>query len=102
MRIFLTLFRKELAAFFLSLAGYVIITGVALLVGLSFIVLIAGIGNDPFTAPVTEMFYDTFYFWLILLLTAPVITMRLFALEKATGTFETLMTTPVNDLQIVT
>ena len=27
--------------------------------------------------------------------------MRLFALEKATGTFETLMTTPVGDLQVV-
>ena len=51
--------------------------------------------------PVTEMFYSTFYFWLILLLATPVITMRLFALEKASGTFETLMTTPVGDLQVV-
>ena len=51
--------------------------------------------------PVTEMFYNTFYFWLIVLLATPVITMRLFALEKATGTFETLMTTPVGDLQVV-
>ena len=47
------------------------------------------------------MFYSTFYFWLILLLVTPVITMRLFALEKASGTFETLMTTPVSDLQVV-
>jgi ABC-2 type transport system permease protein len=51
--------------------------------------------------PVTEMFYITLYFWLILLLAAPVITMRLFALEKFSGTFETLMTTPVSDLQVV-
>ena len=36
-----------------------------------------------------------------MLLVAPVITMRLFALEKASGTFETLMTTPVGDLQVV-
>ncbi len=57
--------------------------------------------SAPFTAPVTEMFYSTFYFWLILLLATPVITMRLFALEKASGTFETLMTTPVGDLQVV-
>ena len=48
--------------------------------------------------PVTEMFYSTYFFWLVLLLAAPVITMRLFALEKASGTFETLMTTPVSDL----
>ena len=101
MKIFWTLLRRELSAFFLSLTGYVIIAAVTLLVGLSFVVLIAGLGNDPFTAQVTEMFYATFYFWLILLLVTPVITMRLFALEKASGTFETLMTTPVGDLQVV-
>jgi ABC-2 type transport system permease protein len=101
MRIFLTLFRRELASFFCSLSGYVIIAAISLLLGLSFVVLIAGVGSDPFTVPVTEMFYSTFYFWLILLLATPVITMRLFALEKATGTFETLMTTPVGDLQVV-
>jgi ABC-2 type transport system permease protein len=100
-KIFWTLLRRELSAFFLSLTGYVIIAAVTLLVGLSFVVLIAGLGNDPFTAQVTEMFYATFYFWLILLLVTPVITMRLFALEKASGTFETLMTTPVGDLQVV-
>src|SRR3984957_16634201 len=101
MKIFLTLMRRELAAFFFSVAGYIIIAAVTLLIGLSFVVLIAGLGNDPFTAPVTETVYSTFYFWLILLLATPVITMRLFALEKATGTFETLMTTSVSDLQVV-
>ena len=101
MRIILTLMRRELAAFFFSITGYVIIAAVTMLVGLSFVVLIAGLGNDPFTVTVTEMFYGTFYFWLILLLVTPIITMRLFALEKATGTFETLMTTPVGDLQVV-
>jgi ABC-2 type transport system permease protein len=100
-KIFLTLLRRELASFFFSWTGYVIIAAVTLLVGLGFVVLITGLGNDPFTAQVTEMFYGTFYFWLILLLVTPVITMRLFALEKASGTFETLMTTPVGDLQVV-
>jgi len=37
----------------------------------------------------------------ILPLTTPVITMRLFAQEKFSGTFETLMTAPVSDLQVV-
>lgn len=101
MRIFWALLRRELSSFFLSLTGYVIIAAITLLVGLSFVVLITGLGSDPFTVPVTEMFYSTFYFWLILLLATPVITMRLFALEKATGTFETLMTTSVGDLQVV-
>jgi ABC-2 type transport system permease protein len=101
MRIFATLLRRELAAFFLSITGYVIIAAVTMLSGLGFVVLLTSLGNDPFTATVTEMFYSTFFFWLILLLATPVITMRLFALEKASGTFETLMTTPVGDLQVV-
>ena len=101
MRIFLTLLRRELAAFFLSITGYVIIAAVTLLNGLSFVVLMTNLGSSPSPMPVTEMFYRTYFFWLIVLLAAPVITMRLFALEKASGTFETLMTTPVSDLQVV-
>src|SRR5271154_613637 len=101
MRIFWTLTRRELAAFFFSVTGYVIIAAVTLLIGLSFVVLMTNLGSDPSPMPVTEMFYRTYFFWLIVLLAAPVITMRLFALEKATGTFETLMTTSVGDLQVV-
>jgi ABC-2 type transport system permease protein len=56
---------------------------------------------DPSPMPVTELFYSSYFFWLILVLIAPIITMRLFALEKSSGTFETLMTTPVGDLQVV-
>jgi ABC-2 type transport system permease protein len=101
MSIFWALFRRELGTFFLSLTGYVIVAAVAMLTGMSFIVLLENLGNSPTTVPVTEMFYGTYYFWLIVLLSTPLITMRLFALEKSTGTFETLMTTSVGDLQVV-
>ncbi len=60
MRIFWALLRRELSSFFLSLTGYVIIAAITLLVGLSFVVLITGLGSDPFTVPVTEMCYSTF------------------------------------------
>ncbi|HXE42064.1 MAG TPA: ABC transporter permease [Candidatus Baltobacteraceae bacterium] len=93
--------RRELSVFFFSITGYVIIAAVTLLVGVSFVNLIATLGNDPSPVPVTELFYQTFYFWLIVLLATPIITMRLFALEKSSGTFETLMTAPVSDLQVV-
>jgi ABC-2 type transport system permease protein len=101
MRIFGTLVRRELGSFFFSLTGYVIIAAVTLLVGLSFVVLMRNLGGEPTSMPVTELFYMTPFFWLIVLLSAPVITMRAFALEKASGTFETLMTTPVGDVQVV-
>jgi ABC-2 type transport system permease protein len=101
MRIFLTLTRRELGAFFVSVTGYVIIAAVTLLIGWSFVVLMTNLGSDPSPLPVTELFYRTYFFWLIVLLSAPIITMRLFALEKFSGTFETLMTAPVSDLQVV-
>jgi ABC-2 type transport system permease protein len=101
MRVFWTLFRRELASFFLSVTGYVIIAAVALLIGWGFNILITNLGSDSSPMPLTELFYGTYSFWLIVLLIAPVITMRLFALEKFTGTFETLMTTPVGDFQVV-
>ncbi len=101
MQIFLTLTRRELATYFVSLTGYVIIAAATFLVGESFVVLLSNLGNSATTMPVTELFYRTYFFWLIVLLAAPVITMRLFALEKYSGTYETLMTTPVSDLQVV-
>src|SRR5207245_1080175 len=81
--------------------GYIVIAATTFLVGLSFVDLLKALQQEPTAMPVTELFYVTWYFWLILLLTTPIITMRLFALEKFSGTFETLMTTPVSDLQVV-
>ena len=101
MQAYITLTRRELASFFVSMTGYVIITGALFLMGLSFVVLLVKLQSEPTPMPLTELFYSTPFFWLILLLGAPVITMRLFALEKFSGTFETLMTTPVSDLQVV-
>lgn len=101
MRTYLTLTRRELAGYFLSLSGYVIIAATTFLVGLSFVVLLQKLGNDPSPMPITELFYRTQFFWLILILSVPVITMRSFALERYSGTFETLMTTPVRDAGVV-
>lgn len=101
MHAFLTLTRRELGAHFLSVTGYVIMATVLLLLGFSFIDILAKLNGTPTESPVTEVFYVTLYFWIVLLLTTPVITMRAFALEKFSGTFETLMTTPIGDLQVV-
>jgi ABC-2 type transport system permease protein len=101
MQPYLTLTRRELASYFISLTGYIIIAAVVFLIGLSFWNILSALQGQSTPTPVTEIFYQTVYFWLILLLSSPVITMRLFALEKYSGTFETLMTTPVSDLQVV-
>jgi len=101
MHAYWTLVRRELSGYFFSMTGYVIIAAAMLLLGFSFVDLLKQLQHEPTSMPVTELFYATWFFWLILLLTTPVITMRLFALEKSSGTFETLMTTPVSDFQVV-
>src|SRR2546422_187985 len=101
MQAYWTLVRRELSGYFFSMTGYVIIAAAMFLLGLSFVDLLKQLRHQPTPMPVTELFYVTWFFWLILLLTTPVITMRLFALEKFSGTFETLMTTPVSDRQVV-
>lgn len=101
MQAYLTLTRRELAGFFVSLAGYVTIAAVVLLMGQSFVTMLVQLQGQSTHDPITQLYYSTFYFWLVLMVACPVITMRLFALEKASGTFETLMTTPVSDLQVV-
>ena len=101
MRAYLTLLRRELAVYFLNLIGYVIIATTAFLTGLSLAVMLIKLEGLSTPLPVTQLFYATPFFWLIVLLSAPIITMRLFAQEKSSGTFETLMTAPVSDLQVL-
>jgi len=101
MQVFLTLVRRELGSYFFSFSGYVVLTVVALMLGLSFSQMTAAMNGSPSDEPLTELFYRTMFFWLVILVASPAITMRSFALERSTGTFETLMTTPVRDAQVV-
>ena len=101
MQAYCTLVRRELGGFFNSILGYLVIASALFLMGLSFVVMVGQLRGEPMPIPLTEMFFLTPFFWVILLLSAPVITMRLFALERASGTYETLMTTPVRDLEVV-
>jgi ABC-2 type transport system permease protein len=102
MRLCWTLIRRELGGYFLSFTGYIIIACALFLTGLSFVYILDQLRQVASPVPVTELFYNTPFFWLIPLLACPVITMRLFALEKFSGTYETLMTTPISDFQVVT
>lgn len=96
-----TLVRRELGLSFVAWTGYVVVGAVVFLLGMCFVNILAALNSTETDQPLLELFYNTYYFWLILLLAAPVITMRSFALEKSSGTFETLMTTPVSDTQVV-
>ena len=101
MNVFRALVRRELSAFFQGPTGFIIIAAVMFLIGLGFLVVLSGLNGEATPMPVTQVFYGTYFFWLILLLIAPVITMRSFAMERASGTYESLMTAPVGDWQVV-
>jgi ABC-2 type transport system permease protein len=101
MRTFIALVRRELASFFLSWTGYVIIAAVLFLLGFSFHSMLRGLNGEPTPVPITQLFYGTLYFWLVLLVASPIITMRSLALEKSSGTYETLMTTPISEGRVV-
>ncbi len=100
MQAYLTLTRRELGSFFYSWIGYVVIAGAVFLTGLSFVILLRQLQGEATALPITEIFLSLCY-WLIVLFSAPIITMRLFSLEKYSGTFETLMTAPVGDVAVV-
>ncbi len=101
MQVYWTLVRRELGGYFNSILGYVIIASALFLMGWSFVLMLGNLRSEPMPVTLTELFFMTPFFWMILLLAAPVITMRLFAHERASGTYETLMTTPVRDLEVV-
>ena len=101
MSVFRALVRRELSAFFQGPTGFIIIAAVMFLIGLGFLVVLSGLNGEATPMPVTQVFYGTYFFWLILLLISPVITMRSFAMERASGTYESLMTAPVGDWQVV-
>jgi ABC-2 type transport system permease protein len=101
MQAYHALVRRELNGFFYSITGYVIISAFAFLLGEIFVYYLMVLGEEPTPVPLTQLFFGTWTFWWLLLPIVPLITMRLFALEKFSGTFETLMTTRVTDMQVI-
>lgn len=95
----ISILKKELRAFFSSATGYIVI-GMFLLLTSLFLWVIPGQFNvlDAGYANVDGLFYLAP--WLFLFL-CPAVSMRFFAEEKQTGTWEFLTTKPLTDWQIV-
>src|SRR5207302_1705051 len=74
MQPYLTLTRRELSAYFLSLTGYIVISSTLGLMGLAFWDLLRRLQQEPMPMPVTQLFYVTWYFPLILAVPIPIIT----------------------------
>ena len=98
MRNIFLIWRREIAANFLSPVAYVFMVMFLGMTGVAFLQMTEGYVDTFVQLPVL-LFKVIIYFWMPILTT--VITMRLFAEEKRSGTLETLMTGPVTDIQVV-
>jgi ABC-2 type transport system permease protein len=96
-----TLWRREIAAYFLSPIGYLVMVAFLFLIGGSFVTMVFAYNGQTTDSSVMQAFFGTAFYWFALLILVPIITMRLFAEEKRLGTLETLMTAPVSDTAVV-
>ena len=98
-----TIAKREIFSFFVSPIAYVVLTVWLLFFGVVFYVLALVFAQQPGagTNLLTAFFGGTTLFYLPLLVFAPVITMRLLAEERSSGTIEALLTAPVSELSVV-
>ena len=103
MRALLTLIRHEFTAYFLSPVAYVTLAVVLFVTGLRFYLTLAALtetGPRGVEYPMQLLLGDD-KFWLMFLFISPLLTMRLIAEERGTGTLELLLTAPIRDWQVV-
>ncbi|MBU1119121.1 ABC transporter permease [Patescibacteria group bacterium] len=86
--------KRELKAYFYSPIAYVVFALFLLLAGYFFSMILL-------LSKEASMRAAMYNFVITLLFFAPLITMRLFAEERKTGTLEVLMTRPVRDIEVV-
>jgi len=94
MRRFLVLLAKEEKALFSSPIAYVLMTVFLLIMGYSFTLAL-------FISHAMTLVHLFFQMFVLLLLTVPIITMRLIAEERKLRTMEILLTSPVTETQVV-
>src|SRR5512136_1487705 len=108
-----SLVKKEVRAYFSSPIAYVVIAGFLLLVGYFYYSLVwwfnaqaMQMAQNPYYAQqvnINEMVFSPLFhnMSIILILVAPLLTMRLLAEEKKSGTDELLFTSPVSVGEII-
>ena len=86
---------RELGSYFKSFVTYVVLALFLVVIGVVFsLVVLNTFATDP-----RQLVFDPMY--LVLLLMTPLMTMRLVAEERRTGTIELVLTSPVRDWELV-
>jgi ABC-2 type transport system permease protein len=97
--------KRELSSFFVSPLAYVVLTAWLVWNGVVFWVLTEFYARNAVASgaasPLAAFFGGSSLFFIPLLVFVPVLTMRLLAGEKQSGTIEPLMTAPVSEASVV-
>ncbi len=105
MRTSLTIAQREVVSYFSSPAAYVVLVVWLVWCGLQFYLLAGVFASSPSVSasatPLSAFFGGSVLFFIPLLVFAPVLTMRLIAEERHTGTIEPLLTAPVTPGAVV-
>jgi ABC-2 type transport system permease protein len=105
MRGFFAIYKRELMSLFVTPLAWVVMTAFLLVQGLHFYLVLSHFATQvdlsADAGPVQAFFGQTVILYLPLLLLCPVLTMRLFAEERRSGTIEALLTTPVGSAGVV-
>jgi ABC-type transport system involved in multi-copper enzyme maturation permease subunit len=98
-----SLVKRELSAYFVSPIAYVVLFVFLAVTGRLFYLTLEQLtASGPRGAEYPmQLFFSNQWFWLIFLVIPPLLTMRLFAEERGSGTLEVLMTSPLRDWQVV-
>lgn len=94
MKTFTTLLAKETRALFVSPIAYAVMAVFLLLMGYTFTATL-------FLNKIGTLVHAFFQASMLLLLIVPIITMRLLAEERRSGTLELLLTSPVREIEVV-
>jgi len=98
-------FGRELRAYFVSPLAYVVLFFVLVIHGFVFTTILSYL-SDPRSAGEPQSLFQLFYggtifSWLIFWIIPPLLTMRLLAEERRSGSIESLMTAPVSETEVV-
>ncbi len=95
------IFRRDFVGYFQNPAAYVVMVGFLFLNGLMLGILIGPGSAEGDVDLALRMFFGNFFFWIFVLALPPLVTMRLLAEERRSGTVDLLMTAPVRTGEVV-
>jgi ABC-2 type transport system permease protein len=98
--------RRELAGFFFSPIGYLVLLGSTIVAAITFLQFVSFMSEMvregfPMFEPIVVRYFIGLLPVMMLMIIVPALTMRLLSEEKRSGTLEMLLTAPVNESTVV-